>query len=96
MLAAEPNVCLKISGLGIRGRRWSAAENEEIVRTAIDIFGADRCMFATNSPVDSLVGDMATILAGFRWITRGLALEDRSKLFHDNAVRIYRLDRRPG
>ena len=42
MRQAEPNVTLKISGLGIRRERWSAGRNAAIVRDAIRIFGADR------------------------------------------------------
>jgi predicted TIM-barrel fold metal-dependent hydrolase len=91
-IAAQPNVFLKISGLGLPGKRWDAAANEPIVKAAIEIFGVDRCMFASNFPVDSLVGSLATIFAGFRWITRGFSEEDRTKLFHDNAVKIYRPD----
>jgi predicted TIM-barrel fold metal-dependent hydrolase len=62
-----------------------------VVRDAIRIVGVDRCMFASNFPVDSLVGDLDTIWSGFKTITANLPQGDRVKLFHDNAVRIYRL-----
>lgn len=91
VVAAEPNIALKISGIGIRGRPWSIADNAPVVRDAIRIVGVDRCMFASNFPVDSLVGDLDTIWSGFKTITADLPQADRVKLFHDNAVRIYRL-----
>lgn len=53
-VAACPNVALKISGLGLPGWKWSLAENGPVIRDAIGIFGAARCMFASNFPVDGL------------------------------------------
>lgn len=91
LLARERNVCVKISGLGLPGRPWRAEENAPIVLDAIELFGEERCMLASNFPVDSLVADFDTIYDGFRWITRDLPRADRRKLLHDNAVRIYRL-----
>ena len=51
ILAAEPNVNVKISGLGQAGQAWTLAANGDIVLTVIDFFGAGRCMFASNFPV---------------------------------------------
>jgi predicted TIM-barrel fold metal-dependent hydrolase len=90
-LAAEPNVALKISGLGQPGRPWTIQANGPIVRDAIAIFGIERCMFASNFPVDSLCADFNTILTGFKTIVADLGRSEQLMLFHDNAVRIYRL-----
>jgi predicted TIM-barrel fold metal-dependent hydrolase len=60
---------------------------------AIELFGVDRAMFASNYPVDGLVATFDTIYAGFKAITRDFSDSDRRKLFHDNAVRLYRLNR---
>ena len=90
--AAAPNVAVKISGLGQAGRKWSLEANREIMLTTLDLFGEDRCMFASNFPVDSLIGDFATIYAGFEEVTRPLGLATQRKLFADNARRIYRID----
>ncbi|MFQ5955306.1 MAG: amidohydrolase family protein [Kiloniellales bacterium] len=95
-MAAHGNVTLKISGIGVPGRPWTVNDNRVIVRNAIAIFGSERSMFASNFPVDGLVADFTTILAGFREITQDFPVEEISKLFHDNAVRTYRLnDGRP-
>lgn len=91
-VAARPNVALKISGLGLPGRPWSVADNGPVVRDAIAIFGAARCLFASNFPIDSLVAGYSTLFSGFREITSDLADDAIAGLFHDNAVRIYRLD----
>ena len=94
-VAAQANVALKISGLGLPGRAWTVADNGPVVRDAIAIFGAARCLFASNFPVDSLIADYRTIFAGFREITAGLPAAEIAGLFHDNAVRIYRLNLTP-
>ena len=90
-LAEAENVALKVSGLGQPGRPWTVEANGPIVRDAIAMFGTDRCMFASNFPVDGLCADFRTIFSGFETITAGLPIEDRQKLFLDNAQRIYRL-----
>jgi predicted TIM-barrel fold metal-dependent hydrolase len=90
-LAAEPNVAVKISGLGVQGRLWTTESNRDVVLRAIDLFGVDRAMFASNFPVDGLVASFDTIYTGFKAIVRDFPLADRRRLFHDNAARLYRL-----
>jgi predicted TIM-barrel fold metal-dependent hydrolase len=90
--AAQPaNVFLKISGLGQTGKPWTLAENGPIIRDAIAIFGVQRCMFASNFPVDKLCAPFQTILAGFRAAVSDRPMSDQRMLFGENAVRIYRL-----
>jgi predicted TIM-barrel fold metal-dependent hydrolase len=90
-LAACRNVVVKISGLGQAGRTWTLADNGPIVRETIAIFGAERCLFASNYPVDSLAGSFDTIFSGFRAAVADLPLAAQRQLFHDNAARVYRL-----
>jgi predicted TIM-barrel fold metal-dependent hydrolase len=91
-LAACPNAAIKISGLGTPGLPWTAARNREVVLTAIELFGAERAMFASNFPVDSLCASFAEIYAGFREIVRDFGALEQRALFHDNAVRIYAME----
>jgi predicted TIM-barrel fold metal-dependent hydrolase len=90
-LAAQPNVAVKISGLGQPGQPWTLAANAPVIHDTIAIFGIARCMFASNFPVDGLVASLDTILDGFDRATRSFGEETRRALFHDNAMRIYRL-----
>ena len=90
--AASPNVAVKISGLGETGRPWDLARNRNLILDTIDIFGEDRCMFASNFPVDGLVGDFETIYSGFAEATMSLGRRTPAKLFAGNARRIYRLE----
>jgi predicted TIM-barrel fold metal-dependent hydrolase len=65
--------------------------NGPIVRDVIRIFGVERCLFASNFPVDSLCASFDTIFSGFKTIVADLDPADQRRLFHDNAVRVYRL-----
>jgi predicted TIM-barrel fold metal-dependent hydrolase len=91
-VAAEcRNVALKISGLGQKGQPWTLEANGPIIRDAIRIFGAERCLFASNFPVDSLCADFDTIYSGFREAVADMSRTAQRMLFHDNAVQFYRL-----
>lgn len=90
-LAQAPNVVVKISGIGVRGARWDRAANTAIVLDTLSIFGTERCQFASNFPVDKVVGDLSDIFGGFAAITAHLPDETRRALFHDNAAKLYRI-----
>lgn len=90
-LASLDHVHLKISGLGMVDHDWTRQSIEPIVREAIRIFGPARCIFASNFPVDKLKSGFATLYDAFLEITRTDPIEDQRAMFHDNAVRFYRL-----
>ena len=89
-LARWPNVQVKISGLGQQGKPWRAADNAWIVNQVIGLFGADRVMFASNFPVDSLCGSFNDIYSGFKHIVADRSQADQERLFYSNALRVYR------
>lgn len=90
-LAAMPNLRVKISGIGRKGRKWTVADNGWIVRETIAMFGAERCAFASNFPVDGLCGSFSDIFGGFRDITADLSPTGQERLFCGTAREIYRL-----
>ena len=90
-LARAPNVAVKISGLGQPGEAWTVDANRPVVLDTIDMFGVDRCMFASNMPVDGLVADFDTIYRGFMDIVSSFPPADQRALFSENARRIYRI-----
>jgi len=55
----------------------------------------ERCMFASNFPVDRLVGGFEVIYSGLRRPVADLPTADQRKLFDDNAERVYRLSGAP-
>jgi predicted TIM-barrel fold metal-dependent hydrolase len=85
-LAACPNAAVKISGLG------NVEHKREVVLAAIELFGTDRAMFASNFPVDSLRATFDQVYSTFNQLTISFAENERRALFHDNAVRIYRME----
>lgn len=90
-LAEAPNVACKISGLGMGDWNWTTESIRPYVEEAIAIFGVERCMFATNFPVDKLFSSYDAIVDAFKAITADYPRSDRMALFHDNAERFYRL-----
>ena len=90
-LASEDNVVVKISGLGTVIPNWNEALIRPYVLETIDIFGVDRIMFASNFPTDKLFSSMDTIWQAFLSITSDFSEGERDKMFHDNAIRHYRL-----
>jgi predicted TIM-barrel fold metal-dependent hydrolase len=91
-LAACPNAMIKISGLGQAGRPWTVDANRPVVLAAIETFGVERAMFASNFPVDSLCATFDSIFTGFRRIVADFPEHEQRALFHDNAVRIYAME----
>lgn len=105
-LAGYPNIVVKLGGLGmeIGGFGWhqrdvppGSAELAEAMAPyylwCIEQFGADRCMFESNFPVDKLSYSYTVLWNAFKRITKGFSPEDRRLLFHDTAAKVYRLAR---
>lgn len=90
-LSEAPNLRVKLSGICVPGQRWTPELNGWVVLEALKLFGAERCMWASNYPVDGLVSSFADILSGMRTITAGLPRADRLHLFHGTAAATYRL-----
>jgi len=90
-LAAHPQVCVKISGLGMLDHAWTTNSIRSIVLEAIDIFGPERAMFASNFPVDRLYSDYGTIFRAFSEITSDFSPSERERLFAGTAIDFYDL-----
>lgn len=90
-LATCPNLAVKISGLAQMQFDWTEDTIRPFVLDTVDIFGAERCLFASNFPVDKLKVDYAKLWRTFDRITADLSEDERRGLFADNATRVYRL-----
>ncbi len=84
------DVVCKLSGLAMPLQSMSVEALGPWLEYAIGAFGVDRCMFASNFPVDSMYGTFDDLYATFSAVTAGLDQESREKLFAGNAERIYR------
>ena len=90
-LAEQPNVSVKISGFGLVERNWSIASIRPFVLRTIELFGVERCMFASDFPTDRLFSDFDTVLGAYDHITADFSAHERRQLFAANAERIYRI-----
>ncbi len=88
--ADQPNVRVKISGLGQRGKPWRVLDNRWIVEEIVAMFGAERAMFASNFPVDSLCASFDTIYSGFKEIAARYPKGDQERLFCGTARSVYK------
>ncbi|MBT5809742.1 MAG: amidohydrolase family protein, partial [Rhodospirillaceae bacterium] len=59
--------------------------------TAIEHFGPDRCMFESNFPVDKVSCSYPVLWNAFKRIAKDYSADEKAQLFHDAAVRVYRL-----
>ncbi|HEY9290932.1 MAG TPA: amidohydrolase family protein [Microlunatus sp.] len=91
-IATAEQVSIKVSGIGLPGRPWTVEDNRIIVETIAEIFGPQRMLFASNFPVDSLIGSYRDIYDGFLTITAGWSADEQRAAFLNNAIRCYRLD----
>ena len=91
LLAACPNVAAKIGGLGMVDHAWTVESIRPYVLETIDAFGVERCMFASNFPVDRLYGGYAGLWQAFDETVAGASEDEKAVLFRANAERIYRI-----
>jgi predicted TIM-barrel fold metal-dependent hydrolase len=90
-LAALPHVSVKLSGFGFIHRDWRPAQIRPYFLQAIDLFGVERCMVASDMPTDTLFGGFAKHLDAYDAFTADFSDDERRDLFGRNADRIYRL-----
>ena len=84
------NVVCKLSGLAMPFGSMRVDALAPWLEYAIEAFGVDRCMFASNFPVDSVYGTFDELYDTFSAVTAGLDNGSREKLFATNAERVYR------
>lgn len=101
---ASENVYVKLSGLAMCRTGFGFDERPEppssqelaqawapYIRVCIEAFGVDRCLFASNFPVDKISCDYTVLWNAYKRIVAHRSPEDRRKLFYENAKRVYRL-----
>jgi predicted TIM-barrel fold metal-dependent hydrolase len=92
-IARFPNVCCKISGLVAYAdpQRWTAEDLRPFVEHTVASFGWDRVLFGSDWPVCTLSASYQQWVEALQAITQGAGEVNQRKLFHDNAIRVYRL-----
>jgi len=103
-LAKCPNVTMKLGGQMMRMAAYdylnipappSSAEMAEFWRPyhepLIELFGADRCLYESNFPVDKMGASWAALWNSYKRITAGASAAEKSALYSGTARRVYRL-----
>jgi predicted TIM-barrel fold metal-dependent hydrolase len=102
-IARRPNAVLKVGGVGMPvygfgfggSTRPRSAELAAVwkpyVDTAIELFGADRCMFESNFPVDKQSLSYDALWNAFKLLTAACSDDERALLFSGTARRVYEL-----
>jgi len=103
-LATCPNVFMKLGGLAMVVNGFDFHENvlppssgelanawRPYMETLIEAFGADRCMFESNFPVDKGMCSYPVMWNSFKRIAAAASADEKKALFHDTAARFYRL-----
>ncbi len=90
-LAELPNVSCKVSGIGMATHALDAATLRPWLEGCLDAFGAGRCIFGGNFPVEAMYGDYAELVGSYRAVLDALPAADRRAFWVENARRVYRV-----
>lgn len=90
-LAECENVVTKLSGFGTFSHRNDPEFIAKIIKATLKAFGAERCLFGSNFPIEKIWTSYSELFAAFRSATSGLPKEQQDAIFRDTAARVYRL-----
>jgi predicted TIM-barrel fold metal-dependent hydrolase len=91
-LAQLPNLYVKLSGLGTFIHRVDQAHIAGIALPTVEMFGADRCVFGSNFPIEKLWSSYAELVNAYRGALASLPEADQRRVFSGTARRLYGLD----
>jgi L-fuconolactonase len=92
-MAGQPNIVCKVSGFIDKagGTDWEVDSLAENINFCLDAFGEERVLFGGDWPVCLIGGSYRRWVEALCTIVQNRSDEFRRKLFHDNAIRVYRL-----
>ena len=90
-LAEYSNCYVKLSGLGTFCHSVSKDVIAEISGVVLELFGADRCVFGSNFPIEKIWSSYSELISAYHVCLSGLSDQDQAKVFHDTAARLYQL-----
>jgi predicted TIM-barrel fold metal-dependent hydrolase len=90
-LAACPNIVSKLSGLGTFIHRNDPAHVAEVLKQTVAIFGAERCLFGSNFPIEKLWTGYSGLIEAYLAASEPLSANQRDAIFRTTAMRVYRL-----
>lgn len=91
-LAKRPNVVSKLSGFGTFIHMRAPEHITWLTRETVALFGADRCLWGSNFPIEKLWTDYGWLLDTHRTAAGGLSAGEQAAVFNNTASRVYRLN----
>ncbi len=91
MLAASPNVMNKLSAFGTFIHKNDPSFISDMIQRSVAIFGADRCMYGSNFPIEKLWTSYAQLFEAFQTATAVLSSDQQHAIFEKTARRVYGL-----
>ena len=91
VMAAFPNVHVKISGLGMFSMGITAPQARQVIRDTIQIFGAERTIYGSKFPLEKLHASYADYFGHVRQVLSEYRDTEQRQVLHDNAVRFYHI-----
>ena len=91
-LADCPNVVSKLSGFGTFIHENNDNHIKDVVDQTISFFGAKRCLFGSNFPIEKLWTDYSSLVTSHRKALAGYSQDIQRSILHDNAMRIYQIE----
>jgi predicted TIM-barrel fold metal-dependent hydrolase len=90
-LAECNNVVTKLSAFGTFIHRNDAGFIERVITETERIFGADRCLFGSNFPIEKLWTDYRSLIGAFHTGAKNLSAAAHQAVLNDTAQRVYRI-----
>ncbi len=91
MMAAFPNLHVKISGLGMYSNGITLLQARQVIRDVIQIFGTERTIYGSNFPLEKLHASYADFFGVYRTVLAEYTEAEQRAMLHDNAVKFYRI-----
>jgi predicted TIM-barrel fold metal-dependent hydrolase len=91
MMAAFPNLHVKISGLGMYSSGITLPQARQVIRDVIQIFGAERTIYGSNFPLEKLHASYADFFGIYRTVLSEYTEAEQRAVLHDNAAKFYRV-----
>jgi len=89
LMSHEPNTFIKLSEFGVKGKAWNYSQNEKIIHELIDLFGPQRCMFASNFPVSKIKISFDDLYKSYKQIVKNFSDDEKKWLFSKTAMKVY-------
>ncbi|MDA0916973.1 MAG: amidohydrolase family protein [Proteobacteria bacterium] len=91
LMSLEPNTFIKLSEFGVKGEDWNYYQNKKIIHELIDLFGPQRCMFASNFPVSKIKISFDDLYKNYKKIVKDFSDDEKKWLFAKTASEVYNL-----